>query len=110
MVEKLREIQFTNMSDDTVSISIIIYGIQLKIYSSLRGYYIKKMLVRSNMHATSNKLLNLVNKINLEQKQDVSAGLLSLTFGYLTKTISHKFYKCNIKINVGKSLQFVAVI
>ena len=87
MVEKLIEIQFPNISDDTVSISIIIYGIQLKIYNSLRGYYIKKMLVRLNMHATLNKLLNLVNKINLEQKQDVSAGLLSLTFGYLTKTI-----------------------
>ena len=52
MVEKLSEIQFTDMSDDTLSISIIIYGIQLKIYSSLRGCYIKKMLVRLNMHAT----------------------------------------------------------
>ena len=87
MVEKLSEIQFTNMSDDTVSISIIIFGIQLKIYSSLRGYYIKKMSVRLNMHATLNKLLNLASKINLEQKQDVSAGLLNLTFGYLTKAI-----------------------
>ena len=34
-----------------------------------------------------NKLLNLVNKISLKQKQDVSAGLLNLTFGYFTKTI-----------------------
>ena len=39
------------MSDDTVSISIIICGIQLKIYSNLRGYYIEKiMLVRFSMH------------------------------------------------------------
>ena len=42
-----------------------------------------------------NKVLNLVDQINLEQKQDVSAGLLNLTFGYLTKTIWHKFYNCN---------------
>ena len=40
------------------------------------------MLVTLNMYAIP---LNLRNKINLEQKQDVSAGLLNLTFGYLTK-------------------------
>ena len=37
MVEKLSEYQFTYMSDATLSISIIICGIQLKIHSSLRG-------------------------------------------------------------------------
>ena len=37
MVEKLSENQFTNMSDDTISNSIIICGIQLKIHSSLQG-------------------------------------------------------------------------
>ena len=36
-VEKLSEIQFTNMSDDTVSIPIIICGIRWKIHSSLAG-------------------------------------------------------------------------
>ena len=34
---KLSEIQFTNMSDDTVSISIVICGIWLKIHSNLWG-------------------------------------------------------------------------
>ena len=37
MVEKPSENQFTNMSDDTVGISIIICGIQLKIHSTLQG-------------------------------------------------------------------------
>ena len=37
LVEKLSEYQFTNMSDATVSISIISWGIQLKIHSSLRS-------------------------------------------------------------------------
>ena len=37
LVEKLSEYQFTNIIDATVSISIIICGIQLKIHSSLRG-------------------------------------------------------------------------
>ena len=37
MVEKLSENQFTNMSCDTVSISLIFCGIQLKIHSSLKG-------------------------------------------------------------------------
>ena len=49
------------------------------------------MLVRLNtcMHAIFKKPLNLANEIlNLEQKQDVSAGLLNLMFGYLTKTMS----------------------
>ena len=32
MVEKLSEYQFTNMSDASVSISIIICGIQLKVF------------------------------------------------------------------------------
>ena len=36
-VEKLSEYQFTNMSDATVSISIISWGIPLKIQSSLRS-------------------------------------------------------------------------
>ena len=48
------------------------------------------MLVRLNtcVHAIFKKPLNLANEIlNLEQKQDVSAGLLNLMFGYLTKTI-----------------------
>ena len=45
------------------------------------------MLARLNIHAIFKKPFNLVNKINLEQKQDVSAGRLNLTFGYLTKTI-----------------------
>ena len=34
MVEKLSEYQFTNMSDATVSISIIICGIQLKVFEA----------------------------------------------------------------------------
>ena len=60
----------------TVSVSIIICGIQLKIHSSLRDYYINKMLVRLTMIAILKKPLNLVNKfLNLKQKQDVSAGL-----------------------------------
>ena len=58
------------------------------------------MLVRLNMYAILKKPLNLANKINLKQKQYVSAGLLNLTFGYLKKT----------KINVGKSVHFVAVL
>ena len=37
MAEKLSEIQFTSMSDDTVSILIIICMIWLKIHSSFRG-------------------------------------------------------------------------
>ena len=51
---------------------------------SLWDYYIMKMLVRLNMHATLKKPLNLANKfINLEQKQVVSAGLLNLTCGII---------------------------
>ena len=37
MVEKLSENKLTNMRDDTVGISILICGIQLKIRSNLRG-------------------------------------------------------------------------
>ena len=37
MVEKLSENQFTNMSDDTVTISIIICEIWQQIHNSLQG-------------------------------------------------------------------------
>ena len=70
MVEKLSENQFTNMSDDTVSISIIICAIQLKIHSShwgkssnlnLKLNYTKKMLVSLNiLYAILEKPLNFV--------------------------------------------------
>ena len=43
------------------------------------------MLVRLKMYAILKKPLDLANKVNLEQKQYVSASLLNLTFGYLTK-------------------------
>ena len=39
------------------------------------------------MHAIFKKPFSLVNEINLEQKQVVSAGCLNLTFGYLKNTI-----------------------
>ena len=95
MVEKRSEIQFTNMSDDTANIFIMNCGIRLKIYSSLRGknsnfefkaILLKKTVSKINVHAILKKSLHLANKINLEQKQDVSAGLLNLTFEYSTKT------------------------
>ena len=72
MVEKLSEIQFTNVSDDIVSISIKLWEpsrqkFQLWIWSY---YYVKEMLVRLNtcMHAIFKKPLNLANEIlNLAQ-------------------------------------------
>ena len=60
MVKKLSEIQFTNMRDDTVSVSIIICGIQLKTQAkiptlNLKPNYVRKMLVSLNVHAMFRK-------------------------------------------------------
>ena len=40
MVEKLGEYQFTNMSDATISISIIICGIQLKVFETKHSNFL----------------------------------------------------------------------
>ena len=60
------------------------------------------------MHAIKlEKPLNLANKINLEQKQDVSVGVLNLTFGLLDKDHVIYIFISVMKINIGKSLHFV---
>ena len=72
MVEKLSENQFTNMSDDTVSNSIIIENTQQS--SSKHSNFefeakllciFEKILVSLNMYAILEKPLILGNKINL---------------------------------------------
>ena len=57
---------------------------------NLKLNYVKKMLVSLNiLYAISEKPLNLGNKIILEQKQDISAGLS------LTKSDDIKICGCN---------------
>ena len=77
MVEKLRENQFTNMSVDTVSNSLIICGSNWKYTAvfkaniptlNLKLNYLcifEKILVSLNMYAILEKPLILGNKINL---------------------------------------------
>ena len=58
---------------------------------NLKLNYIKKMSVSLNiLYAISEKPLNLGNKIILEQKQDISAGLSLTSF-----TWQNQFCKCN---------------
>ena len=71
--------------------------------------YIKKMLVSLNiLYAISEKPLNLGNKIILEQKQDISAGLSSAgtkrrsqVTGHRSQVTGHRSQvtKCNKKVD-----------
>ena len=55
MAEKPSEIQFTNMSDDSISIPVCIFscGIRLKIHSNLRGknsnFELEAILLKQNV-------------------------------------------------------------
>ena len=86
-LSKLSENQVTNMSDDTVSNSIIICGSNRKYTAvfkaniptlNLKLNYVcifEKILVSLIMYAILVRPLILGNKINLKSKQDVSGGL-----------------------------------
>ena len=95
---------------NTVSISIKICGVRLKMHSNLHGknsnfefesqIILRKCLLRLNMHVTSEIPLNLANKMNLEQKQWLQLQARRLVFclggfffalkGPLILTVSHK--------------------